>query len=92
MYVCVYVYVCVCVCVYIYILCLYGRLVCILLHNAAQSFETTGSAGGVLPSPVAGAGGGWGGEATMCNPKWYVDSYDLSGAFLGTRLEDQAGI
>ena len=28
--------------------------------------------------------------ATMCNPKWYVDSYDLSGAFLGTRLEDQA--
>jgi hypothetical protein len=26
----------------------------------------------------------------MCNPKWYVDSYDLSGAFLGTRLEDQA--
>ena len=28
--------------------------------------------------------------ATMCNPKWHVDSYHLSGAFLGTRLEDQA--
>jgi hypothetical protein len=28
--------------------------------------------------------------ATMCNPKWHVDSYDLSGAFLGTRLDDQA--
>jgi hypothetical protein len=65
---CVCMYVCACVCVYIYIyiyiyiLCIYGRLVCILLHNAARSFETTGSAGGVLPSPVAGAGGGWGGE------------------------------
>ena len=28
--------------------------------------------------------------ATMCNPKWHVDSYDLSGAYLGTKLEDQA--
>jgi len=28
--------------------------------------------------------------ATMCNPKWHVDSYDLSGAYLGTRLDDQA--
>jgi hypothetical protein len=26
----------------------------------------------------------------MCNPKWYVDSYDLSGEYLGTRLDDQA--
>jgi len=25
----------------------------------------------------------------MCDPKWMVDSYDLSGAFLGTKLEDQ---
>jgi hypothetical protein len=58
-YVCVYSY----VCVYIYMLYVLGRLVCILLHNAARSFETTGSAGGVLPSPAAGAGGGWGGEA-----------------------------
>ena len=28
--------------------------------------------------------------ATMCNPKCHVDSYDLSGAYLGTRLDDQA--
>ena len=28
--------------------------------------------------------------ATMCNLKWHVDSHDLSGAFLGTRLDDQA--
>lgn len=28
--------------------------------------------------------------AAMCNPKWHVDSYDLSGAYLGTHLEDQA--
>ena len=28
--------------------------------------------------------------AAMCNPKWHVDSYDLSGAYLGTVLEDQA--
>ena len=28
--------------------------------------------------------------ATMCNPRWHVDSYDLSGAYLGTKLEDQA--
>jgi len=25
----------------------------------------------------------------MCDPKWMVDSYDLSGAFLGTKLEDR---
>ena len=28
--------------------------------------------------------------ATMCKPKWHVDGYDLSGVFLGTRLDDQA--
>jgi hypothetical protein len=28
--------------------------------------------------------------ATMCNLKWHVDSYHLSGASLGTRLDDQA--
>lgn len=39
-----------------------SRLVCILLHNAARSFEATGSAGGVLPSQAVGAGGGWAGE------------------------------
>jgi hypothetical protein len=25
----------------------------------------------------------------MCDPKWMVDSYDLSGAFLDTKLEDR---
>ena len=28
--------------------------------------------------------------AVLCDPKYAVDSYDLSGAFLGTTLEDQA--
>jgi hypothetical protein len=28
--------------------------------------------------------------ATMCKPKWHVDGYDLSGVFLGTRLDNQA--
>ena len=28
--------------------------------------------------------------SVLCDPKYAVDSYDLSGAFLGTRLEDQA--
>jgi len=28
--------------------------------------------------------------ATMCNPKWHVDSYDLSGAYVGNRLDDRA--
>ena len=25
----------------------------------------------------------------MCDPKWMVDGYDLSGDFLGTKLEDR---
>ncbi len=25
----------------------------------------------------------------MCDPKWMIDNYDLSGAFLGTKLEDR---
>jgi hypothetical protein len=25
----------------------------------------------------------------MCDPKWMVDGYDLSGAFLDTKLEDR---
>ena len=28
--------------------------------------------------------------ASLCNPAFQVESYDLSGAFLGTKLEDQA--
>ena len=28
--------------------------------------------------------------AVLCNPRYSVESYDLSGAFLGTKLEDQA--
>ena len=30
--------------------------------------------------------------ATLCNPKFVTESFDLSGAFLGTKLEDHAAL